>query len=232
MRSFKLVSVGFLAVGIAIVVLFGGASAASKGQITVALSSDVGTLDPHNHNIRINYIIDWHLYDNLVMRDQKTLKIGPHLAESWKLVDDHTWEFKLRKGIKFDNGEPFTAESVKFSIERGLDPKCPQRPIINWVKEVKILDDYTVRVISEKPYPVALERLANYQMLPPKWSKEKGAEYLATNANGTGPYRLKEWRRGVQMVLEAKDDYWKGGPPSRPSSSVRSKRSPHRSPSC
>ncbi len=187
--------------------------AAPKGKIVVALSSDVGTLDPQNHNVRINYIAGWHLYDNLVMRDQKTLKIHPHLAESWKIIDDHTWEFKLRKGIKFDNGEPFNADSVKYTIERGLDPKCPQRPTVSWVKEVKILDDSTVRLITEKPYPVALDRLANYQMLPPKWAKEKGADFISTNANGTGPYRLKEWKRGVHMILEAKDDYWNGAPP-------------------
>ena len=214
MKSFRHpILIGFLALGLVFLVLPAQGAAAPKGKITVALSSDVGTLDPQNHNIRINYIACWHLYDNLVYRDQKTLKIGPHLAESWKIIDDHTWEFKLRRGIKFDNGEPFTAESVKFSIERGLDPKCPQRPIVSWVREVKILDEYTVRIISDKPYPVALERLANYQMVPPKWTKEKGADYLATNANGTGPYRLKEWKRGVHMILEAKEDYWKGAPP-------------------
>ncbi len=209
----KVLGLGLVALGVMALVFPGQLSAASKGQLTVALSSDVGTLDVHHHNIRINYIAGWHLYDNLVYRDQKTLKIGPHLAESWRLVDENTWEFKLRKGVKFDNGEPFTAESAKFSIERCLDPKCPQRASVSWVKEVRVLDDYTFRIITEKPYPVALDRLANYQMLPPKWTKEKGADFIATNANGTGPYRLKEWRRGVHMILEAKENYWKGAPP-------------------
>ena len=203
---------GFLVLWVAILILPVQPSAAPKGKLTVALSSDVGTLDPQNHNIRINYIAGWHLYDNLVMRDQKTLKINPHLAESWRIVDDNTWEFKLRRGVKFDNGEPFNAESVKFTIERGLDPKCPQRPTVSWVKEVKVIDDHTVRIITAKPYPVALDRLANYQILPAKWAKEKGADFIATNANGTGPYRLTEWKRGVHMILEAKDDYWKGAP--------------------
>ena len=77
--------------------------AAPKGKLVNALSTDISTLDTQFHNIRVNYIVGWHLYDNLVYRDQKTLKIGPHLAESWKIIDDNTWEFKLRKGVKFEN---------------------------------------------------------------------------------------------------------------------------------
>ncbi len=186
--------------------------AAPKGKIVCAMSSDIATLDTQHHNSRVSYIAGWHLYDNLVYRDQKTLKIGPHLAESWKLIDDKTWEFKLRKGIKFDNGEPFNAASVKFTIERGQDPKCQQRAYVSWIREVKILDDYTVRFLCDAPYPVALERLSNFTMLPAKWLKEKGTEYFTTHANGTGPYRLKEWKRGVHVILEAKENYWKGAP--------------------
>ena len=186
--------------------------AVPKGKIVVALSSDISSLDTQNHNIRVNYIVGWHLYDNLVYRDQKTLKIGPHLAESWKLIDDNTWEFKLRKDVKFDNGEPFTADSVKFSIERCQDPKYPQRPYFSWVREVRVIDDYTVRIMSTNPFPIALDRLANFQMLPPKWLKEKGNEYFSTSANGSGPYRQKEWKRGVNVILEAKENYWKGAP--------------------
>jgi peptide/nickel transport system substrate-binding protein len=203
---------GILLMLAGILIFAGSASAAPKGKLVVVLSSDISTLDPQNHNIRINYIVGWNLYDNLVYRDQKTMQIVPRLAESWKLIDDNTWEFKLRKGVKFDNGEPFNAECVKFTIERGLNPKCPQRPTVSWIKEVKVIDDYTVRLITAKPYPVALQRLANFQMLPVKWFKEKGDDYVATHANGTGPYRLKEWKRGVHIILEAKKDYWNGAP--------------------
>ena len=198
---------------LAVTLIFSGTLwAAPKGKIVCAMSSDIATLDTQHHNSRVSYIVGWHLYDNLVYRDQKTLKIGPHLAESWKLLDENTWEFKLRKGIRFDNGEPFNAASVKFTIERGQDPKCQQRAYVSWIKEVKIMDDYTVRFLCEVPYPVALERLSNFTMLPPKWLKEKGTEYFTTHANGTGPYRLKEWKRGVHVILEAKENYWKGAP--------------------
>jgi peptide/nickel transport system substrate-binding protein len=213
MKTFEKWTIWGVSILFGVIFLFPGQIlAAPKGQIVNALSSDVSTLDPQDHNIRVNYIVGWHLYDNLVYRDQKTLKVGPCLAESWRLIDDNTWEFKLRKGVKFDNGEPFNAACVKYTIERGLDPKCPQRPTVSWVKEVKVVDEHTVRIITAKPYPVALDRLANFQMLPAKWFQEKGKDFVATNANGTGPYRLKEWKRGVHVILEAKENYWKGAP--------------------
>src|SRR5512143_3273206 len=151
MRSaMKWVLSGMILIAAGIFVFLGCPEAAPKGKLVVALSSDISTLDTQYHNIRVNYIVGWHLYDNLVYRDQKTLKIGPHLAESWKIIDDDTWEFKLRRGVKFDNGEPFNAECVKFTIERGQDPKCPQRPQVSWIKEVKVIDDHTVRFLTHK----------------------------------------------------------------------------------
>jgi len=213
MKTFGKRTIGFISILLGAILLFPGqAPAGPKGRLVNALSSDISTLDPHNHNIRINYIVGWHLYDNLVQRNQTTMKIEPLLAESWKIIDDLTWELKLRKGVKFDNGEPFNAECVKFSIDRGQDPKCPQRPSVSWIKEVQVVDDHTVRLVTHKPFPVALQRLGNYQMLPVKWVKEKGIDHLATHANGTGPYRLKEWKRGVHIILEAKEDYFMGAP--------------------
>jgi peptide/nickel transport system substrate-binding protein len=197
--------------GLATLFPAGASWAAPKGKLVVALSSDIGTLDTQGHNVRINYIVGWHLYDNLVARDQKTMEIKPHLAESWRLIDDRTWEFKLRKGVQFDNGELFDAECVKFSFERALEPKSPIRPSFSWVKEARVLDSHTVRLICQNPYPPALERLVNFQILPPRWVKERGND-ISTQANGTGPYRLKEWKRGVHLILEAKENYWKGAP--------------------
>jgi len=185
--------------------------AAPAGTLTIALSSDISTLDPQMHNVRINYLVGWQLYDNLVTRNQSTLEIIPHLAESWKVVDDHTWEFKLRRGIKFDDGEPFDAESVKFTFERALEAKSPIRSHFAYVKDIRVVDTHTVRIVTQAPYPALLQTVVNFQMLPPKWTRERGQD-IATQANGTGPYRLKEWKRGVHVVLEAKSDYWKGAP--------------------
>jgi peptide/nickel transport system substrate-binding protein len=107
-------------------------------------------------------IVDWttnnmleHIYDRLLDRDAKTFKPKPMLATEWKIVNDTTWEFKLRRNVKFHNGEPFTAASVKATIEYTLDPanKTHYTAGAYWglVKEVQIVDDYTVRFITKQP---------------------------------------------------------------------------------
>src|SRR5919108_2202405 len=84
---------------ISVVVVFGAvAQGVPKGQVVVALGADVPTLDPHMHNVRGMLIVGWHLFDNLISRDPTSMKPVPHLAESWRLVDELTWEFKLRHG--------------------------------------------------------------------------------------------------------------------------------------
>src|SRR4029450_982762 len=108
---------------ISVVVVFGAAAQrVPKGQVVVALGADVPALDPHMHNIRGMLIVGWQLFDNLISRDPTTMKPVPHLAESWRLVDELTWEFQLRHGVKFHNGESFTAATVKYNVERVLNP--------------------------------------------------------------------------------------------------------------
>ena len=102
-----------------------------------------------------------------------------------------TWELKLRKGVKFHNGEPFTAESVKFSFDRVLNPeqKSPLRGTFSWVKSVDVVDVSTVRIITHKPYPLIQEILTfgNFGMMPSRYVKEKGDAHFARNPVGTGP---------------------------------------------
>ncbi|MBI4011794.1 MAG: ABC transporter substrate-binding protein, partial [Candidatus Rokubacteria bacterium] len=95
-------------VAAALLVLPGPASAAPKGRVTVALGSDTSTQDPHMHTERMGIIINQHIFDTLLARDTKTWQPVPHLAESVRSVDPLTWELKLRRGVKFHNGEPFT----------------------------------------------------------------------------------------------------------------------------
>lgn len=194
----------------------GPAWAAPKGRVVVALGTDTSTMDPHMHTERVGIIINQHIFDTLLARDTKTWQPIPHLAESVKSVNPTTWELKLRKDVRFHNGEPFTAESVKFSFDRVLNPeqKSPLRGTFSWVKSVEIVDEHTVRIVTQKPYPLIHEILTfgNFGMVPPKYIREKGDAYFAKNPVGTGPFKFVEWRRGEQTVLEANEQYWKGAP--------------------
>ncbi|RMF85972.1 MAG: ABC transporter substrate-binding protein, partial [Nitrospinota bacterium] len=125
-------------------------------------------------------------------------------------LDDLTWEVKLRPGVKFHNGEPFTAHTVKFNLERVLNPaqKSPARGNWTWLKEVRVIDDHTVHLISYKPYPLIFERLTTLELIPQHYAQEKGDDYIATHPVGTGPYKFVEWIKGQRLVLEVNTDYW------------------------
>src|SRR6266436_3074430 len=131
-------------------------------EVIVAFAAEPRTLLP-------NTIVDWttnnmveHMYDRLVDRDPKTYKPIPMLATSWKVVDPTTWEFSLRSGVKFHNGEPFDAQSVKATMDYMKDPANKTHYASRWslVKEVQIVDPHTVRFITEKPWPGLIDRIS------------------------------------------------------------------------
>jgi peptide/nickel transport system substrate-binding protein len=168
-------------------------------------------------------IVDWttnnmleHIYDRLLDRDAKTYKPKPMLAESWRVVNDTTWEFKLRKGVKFHNGEPFTAQSVKATIDYALDPATKSHfaaaAYLGLIKDVQILDDYTVRFITKQPWPNLVDSLSltNSLIMPAKALKDLGPQKLAEKPIGTGPFRFVEWKRDERLVLDRNPDYWQG----------------------
>jgi peptide/nickel transport system substrate-binding protein len=169
-------------------------------------------------------IVDWttnnmleHIYDRLLDRDAKTLKWKPMLATAWKNVNDTTWELTLRQNVKFHNGEPFTAQSVKATFDYLLDTavKSHYNTTAYWkpVKEVQVVNDYTVRIVTDRPFPNFLDHasLTNFLVMPAKALKELGPQKLAEKPIGTGPFKFVEWKRDDRLVLERNPDYW-GGP--------------------
>ena len=138
----------------------GVAGAAEEDKIVLALDTDQNSMDPHMHFQRVGILMNINMYDSLLHKTTK-LEYEPSLATEWRALDDATWEFKLRQGVKFHNGDPFTAEDVKFSFDRVLNPatKSPQYGNIRAIKEVKIIDDSTVHLVTDKPFPLLLERL-------------------------------------------------------------------------
>ncbi|MBW1722401.1 MAG: hypothetical protein JRH13_07625 [Deltaproteobacteria bacterium] len=194
----------------------GVTTAECKTRVVIAQGVEPTRLDPdmHRENSTLNVIL--HLYDALLERNQDA-KIVPDLAESWRILDDRTVEFKLRRGITFSNGEPFNAQVVKYNFERvaGLLPgakKTLNASDYQSIKEVKILDDYTVQIITKHPDPLILSYIAQKYMVPIQYTKKDNFRSLATKPVGTGPYVLKRWRKGGECVLEARKDYWKGAP--------------------
>ncbi|HEX7371824.1 MAG TPA: ABC transporter substrate-binding protein [Thermodesulfobacteriota bacterium] len=185
----------------------------AQKPLVIGFEGDAVTFDPHGRNETTTTTIQRHVYENLIGFDEN-LKIVPELAESWKLVDDNTWEFKLRKGIKFHNGEPMNAEAVKYSLERcKTHPKSQYKHMVPPYKEIKVMDDHTVRFITQTPTPEALMMLENISIMPPKWTQEwdkKDHSYLTRNMVGTGPYKFVEWVKDDHVTLAANKDWWGG----------------------
>src|SRR5467141_2112626 len=202
------------AVVAALVLLPLAAAAAPAGKVVIAQGVDPTTLDIMNQQEAPASIIAAHIFETLWERDPN-LKIIPGLAtEMPKLVAPTTWEVKLRKGVKFTNGEDFNAESAKFSIERVKDPKMRASSNFKPIESVEVVDPYTIRVHTGKPWPTFLTVMtfAQAAMYPPKASAGKQPAEISRQPIGTGPYKFVRWAKDEEIVLEANDAYWRGAP--------------------
>jgi len=201
---------GALALGVGLpsgVVTSGYAGAAKKDTVVAALGAPGNVADPHQltelqHAVR-------HIYEPLVVRDDE-LKLKPNLAVGWEIVDPKTWKFTLRKDVKFHNGEKFTAEAVKFSLERIVNPdtKSPQAAYLAPLEKVDIVDDYTVLIRTKTPFGALLPNLSyTGHMLPASYAK-LDLKTIGEKATGTGPFKLVEFKKGEAWTMEANMDYW------------------------
>jgi peptide/nickel transport system substrate-binding protein len=193
------------------------AQAQTKDTLVVALVSHAPTLDPHMHFERVGILVNINMFDSLLHRNAK-LEFEPSLATSWKALSDTQWEFKLRRGVKFHNGDPLTAEDVKYSFDRVLEPgkekkKSPQYGNVRAIKEVRIVNPETIHLVTDKPFPLLLERLVFFSIVPKKHIEKVGEEAFGTTAAvGTGPWKFVEWKRDQHIRLVAHDDHWRGKP--------------------
>ncbi len=190
---------------------------AAKTTLTIAGQAVIPSLDYIKHTATNASVVGMHMLDPLVMWDVKERKYVPWLATEWKALNDTTWEFKLRKEARFTNGDPVRAEDVKFSFERALDPKqkSPRRPNYSWIKSIEAPDDLTVRLITDGPYPIVVERMSIFSIESRKFVTDKGDDYIADHVLGSGPYKLVEWKRTERLTMEVNPEWWGGTPPDR-----------------
>jgi len=189
----------------------------SAGEIKIGLSAEPNSFDPHLTVGRNSQIFVANVFDGLTARDEKA-NVIPALATEWKPLDGGGgWQFKLRQGVKFHNGDEFNAESVKFTVERATNPetKSTISSEMATIAGVDIVDPYTVNIRTKQADIMLPNRLGELYggMLSPKHTAATDPASLATKPNGTGPYRLTEWAKNERLVLEANPDYWRGPAP-------------------
>jgi peptide/nickel transport system substrate-binding protein len=189
---------------------------AAAAELKIGLFADVSTLDPHFNNIAPNVAMSTHLFDALVNVDADG-HLVPGLATSWRAVDPTTWEFKLRRGVKFHDGSEMTAQDVVFSLDRPATLTNSPGPFTSYTKQIvgkQIVDPYTVRLKTATPYgPLALDVSTIFIV-----SKKAALHATQEDFNsgkaliGTGPFKFSKFIRGDRIELVRNDAYW--GPKS------------------
>jgi peptide/nickel transport system substrate-binding protein len=185
-------------------------------DLIIGIGADVTAIDPHYHNVTPNNNVAAHIFDYLVLRDERQKPI-PGLAESWRTIDPLTWEFKLRKGVSFHDGSEFTAADVVASIERV--PRVPNSPspftaYTKQIKEMVVVDPYTIRFRTAAPYPLMPTDMTQVAIISAKAAKASTEDFNSGRAAiGTGPYKLVRYVKGDRIELARFDGYWGGKTP-------------------
>ncbi|UPY35601.1 ABC transporter substrate-binding protein [Sediminicoccus sp. KRV36] len=185
--------------------------------LTIAVGAPVTSMDPHFFNASFNSAIASHVFDRLTERTADA-RLVPGLAESWRLVSDTVWEFRLRAGVLWHDGRPFTADDVAFTIERA--PNVPNSPggfgvYLRAITRVEILDPLTIRLHSARPHPSMPSDLGFIPIIARHAASGAATEdFNAGRATiGTGPYRFVAFRAGDRIELIRNDAYWRGPQP-------------------
>src|SRR5262245_23136258 len=209
MKFFSAISKSTQTVLLAVSLSFVGALAqAAPNEITVALPGDFPTLDPSKDTSPLGFNYRLNVFDALTEL-QRDGKLNPRLAESWTYSEDLTeWTFKLRQGVKFHDGSPFTADDVVFTINRiKADNTSPFRTFIRLVSTVEKVDDHTVRFKLIQPYGILHRQISYVNQMSKTYFEKVGDQGYATKPVGTGPYKLVRWNKDDRMELEANPDY-------------------------
>jgi peptide/nickel transport system substrate-binding protein len=198
------------------------AGAADARSLKWSRSGDALTLDPHAQNEGPTTNVNRQIYEPLVERD-RTGALEPGLAVAWRITDDPTvWEFKLRQGVKFHNGNAFDADDVIFTFARAREPTSDFKGYLTSVESVSKVDAHTVHIKTRGPNPILVQNLTNILIMDKEWSEANNAakpqdfknrqeNFAVRNANGTGPFALVSREPDVRTVFRRNDAYWGRG---------------------
>jgi len=193
-------------------------SAAQAATLRIATAFDPQTMDPHAVALLYHSRVAFQVYDSLVHRDA-AFKLEPGLATSWQMPNATTWRFKLRSGVIFHDGTPFTADDVVFSIGRAMAAPSQRGFQLKGVTAAKKVDELTVELVTEAPDAVLPEKLVFLPMMSKAWSEKHGVQkaqdfngkqetHAVRNANGTGAWRLERYEPDVRTVLKRHPGWW------------------------
>jgi peptide/nickel transport system substrate-binding protein len=191
------------------------AQTALAQELRIGISAEPSSADPHYHNLTPNNMLARQVYEPLVGQD-KNQALTPLLAESWKAIDDTTWEFKLRKGVKFHDGSEFTADDVIATFERA--PNVPRSPssFAAYVrgKTLEKVDSHTIRIKTPAPAPLVPTDLSTFGVIPKACKDTTTEDFNAGKcvAGGTGPFKYTEYKPGDRVTLSRNDAYWGAKP--------------------
>jgi len=207
----------FIKILLAFLIVFAPSNGIAK-TLKWSMQGDSLTLDPHAQNEGPTTQVSRQIYEALVTRGLD-MSIGPQLATKWKAVDPNTWYFFLREDVKFSNGQPMTSEDVVFSILRAKQRTSDFKEYISTISGVKAIDKYTVQIKTSKPNPILLNQLSNIFIMSKEWSAKNFAlspqnwdagqeTFSATNAMGTGPFKITLREPNTKTVFKKNGKWW------------------------
>ncbi|MBW6398394.1 ABC transporter substrate-binding protein [Roseomonas sp. HJA6] len=188
------------------------AAGASAQTLRMGVGAQITSIDPHYHNISPNNAFASMVFDNLIETDDKA-RLVARLAESWRPVGEGVWEIKLRRGVTFHNGSPFTADDVAFTFERipqVVNSPGSFRTYSQGVQSVEVVDPYILRMNTGGPFPLLPVNLAQIPILDRETHQGASTEDFNTGrvAIGTGPFRMVSHRPGDRIELERNNTFW------------------------
>jgi peptide/nickel transport system substrate-binding protein len=197
-------------------VLACAAPIAAAADLRIGLAADVTSMDPHFVNIQPNNLVAWHVFDALTRVDENA-RLVPGLAESWKATDATTWEFKLRRGVKFHDGSELTAEDVVYSLDRPATITNSPGSFVPFTRPLvfkQVVDRYTLRLKTATPYAMVPYDLNSIFIVSKRAATGlKSQDFDAGKGMiGTGPFKFVSFKRGDRVELARHEQYWDARP--------------------